>query len=113
MAVRCGDLRGRRAANNWLRNVAPSKLARKQKHHKESVQRLEIALGGDAMLIDVLHAIMGDARWFGQVWGAQKHRHGASGTGAGTERGNRDRPASVSHVRLPLVGFEVIIVGRL
>jgi len=66
------DLRGRRAAKHWLRNIAPDRVERMRKHYRESIKKVEHALGDEADLLRTLKSVVGNAEFFGRVRGLRE-----------------------------------------
>jgi hypothetical protein len=65
-------LEGHRAAESWLRNIAPDRQERTHRHYDEAVKRLEAALSHDKDLLRAFRSVNDDAQFFGRVDGLKE-----------------------------------------
>ena len=66
------NLQGLRAANNWLRDVAPDRQERVLRKYDQGVRRIEHALAGDAEMLLTFKLAVDHARFFGRVDGLRE-----------------------------------------
>ncbi len=65
-------LRGFRAANNWLRDVAPDRQARVGRRYDEGISKIERTLARDAELLDSFRIVVKHAKFIGRVNGLRE-----------------------------------------
>jgi hypothetical protein len=66
------NLRGLRAANNWLRDIAPERQVRVRRTYDQSIGKIERALAGDASLPQTFRMVVEHAQFFGRVEGLRE-----------------------------------------
>lgn len=66
------NLQGLRAANNWLRKVAPDRQERVHRNYNDGISKIKRALGQDAAMLRTFQTVIEDARLFGRVDGLRE-----------------------------------------
>lgn len=84
------DLQGKRAADNWLRDVAPERQKRVRNRYEASIEAVKQSIGNDADLLRAFKFVIDQASFLGRVAGL---REGLELYEYGTRIQNENTPA--------------------